>query len=360
MKFFALATLTTVLLGACGGGSGPTPAPVEPTATRAAAQLLTPTRELQPITFPADEAPHHYITEWWYYTGHLFTPEGERYGFEYVFFQVSFGAFPTTFAAHFAITDNARATFTYAEKSGLNASSPADGFHLQLGDWDMQGALGYDQLRAAMDGYAVDLTLTDEKAPVLHNEIGYVDLGASGGSYYYSRTRMRVTGEIVIDGQPIQVTGKAWMDHQWGNFVSVGAGWDWFAVQLDNGEELTISLVRDNDFNIAIAYGTLVRSDGSAVNLTGEDVVVTPDGEWTSPYSGASYPARWSIELPQYEWNIQLVPSMPDQELDTRASTGTIYWEGEVEVNGTVGVANVTGLGYVELTGYAKGSLFDR
>lgn len=360
MRFIALSTLLAILLGACSGGNGSTSVPAEPPATRAAAQLLTPTPEFQPVTFPADEAPHDYITEWWYYTGHLFTPDGARYGFEFVFFQVRFGAFPTTYAAHFAITDNAREVFSYAERTGMNASIPAEGFHLQLGDWEMRGVLGRDQLRAALEGYAIDLNLTDEKGPVLHNEIGYVDFGASGSSYYYSRTRIDVAGELVVDGDALPVTGEAWMDHQWGNFISVGGGWDWFAVQLDNNEELTISLVRDNDFSVAIAYGTLVRADGSAENLTAQDIVVTPDGEWTSPHSGAVYPARWTIELPQYEWNIQLEPSLPDQELDTRASTGTIYWEGEVEVNGVVGVADVAGLGYVELTGYAAGGLFDR
>ena len=354
MRAVALLLLLGLLAAGCASGGDPTPAAVGPTPTRAAAELLSPTPSVQPITFPADESPHDYITEWWYYTGHLFTAGGERYGFEYVFFQVSFGAFPTSYAAHFAITDNPRSQFRYAEKTGMNASTPAEGFLLQLDDWQMRGALGHDELSAALDGYAIDLTLTDEKRPVLHDGDGYVEFGASGDSYYYSRTRMRVSGELVVDGTPLEVTGEAWMDHQWGNFVSVGAGWDWFAVQLDNGEELTISLVRDTEFNVAIAYGTLVRADGSAVNLTGDDFIVTPSGEWVSPHSGAVYPARWNIELPRYGWNLELVPSLPDQELDTRASTGTIYWEGEVEVSGAVEGAVVTGLGYVELTGYAE------
>jgi predicted secreted hydrolase len=169
---------------------------------------------------------------------------------------------------------------------------------------------------------------------------------------------MDVTGTLTVDNEPLTVTGEAWMDHQWGNFISVGAGgWDWFSVQLENDRELTISLIFDADHDIVMSYGTLVLEDGSVEHLETGDFTVEPTDTWESPDTGAIYPSRWTIDVPGQAWSIELVPSMPQQELDTTASTGVIYWEGEVEVTGTIGNSPVQGLGYVELTGYASESM---
>ena len=344
------------VLGACNSRADVASPPVAATPPRAAAALLAPTAGIMPVRFPEDEAPHDMLTEWWYYTGHLFTADGRRYGFEYVIFQANRGAFPPVYAANFAITDNPAGTFQYAEKTAQNAVQPTDqGFALRLDDWSMTGALGTDRLRAAMPGYAIDLTAQATKPPALHNGNGFVNFGPAGGSYYYSRTRMNASGTLIVGNETLQVTGEAWMDHQWGNFISVGAGgWDWFSTQLDNGTELTISLIRDDAGGIAGAYGTLVGADGASQNLRQDEFVVTATGSWTSPTSGATYPSGWTIELPGRGWSLTLAPSMLDQELRTTASTGVIYWEGEVLVAGTIAGATVSGLGYVELTGYDR------
>ncbi len=337
------------------------PDPVEPAATptRAAEALIAPPPEIEPVRFPEDEGPHDMLTEWWYYTGHLFTETGDRYGFEYVIFQANRGAFPPYYASHFAITDNPAGTFQFDEKAGPGAAlETAQGFNLALDGWTMSGALGVDYLEAAMDDYAIDLTLTATKPPALHNDIGYVEFGPAGGSYYYSRTNMHVTGSLTVGDEELEVTGEAWMDHQWGNFISVGAGgWDWFSVQLENNQELTISLIFDAESNVVMSYGTLVFEDGTVEHLQPGDFAVEPTDKWRSPDTGATYPSRWTIEVPDHAWSIELVPSLPQQELDTTASTGVIYWEGEVEVTGTVSGSPVAGLGYVELTGYASRAL---
>lgn len=353
----ALAFLVTACAGQ-GAEADPVPEPVA-TPTRAAEALLAPQPEIKPVRFPEDEAPHDMLTEWWYYTGHLFTEEGDRYGFEYVIFQANRGAFPSYYAAHFAITDNPSGTFHFDEKAGPGAAlEAAEGFNLDLDGWTMSGVLGTDRLAAEMVGYAIDLSLTATKPPALHNDIGYVEFGPAGGSYYYSRTNMEVTGTLTVNDEPLTVTGEAWMDHQWGNFISVGAGgWDWFSVQLENNQELTISLIFDAAHNIVMSYGTFVVEDGSVENLETGDFTVTSTDTWESPDTGAIYPSRWTIDVPDRDWSIELVPSMPQQELDTTASTGVIYWEGEVEVSGTIGDAPVQGLGYVELTGYASDSM---
>lgn len=359
-RFFPIAVLLlTLTLAACGADSASTESDVasRPAPTRAAAAFAAPESEILPVTFPEDEAPHDMLTEWWYYTGHLYTEDGRRFGFEYVFFQGIRGEFPPYYAAHFAVTDGAAERFEYEERSGPGAVQTTDaGFALALGSWSMAGALGEDRLIAEMDSFAIELDLSASRPVVLHGGTGYVDFGPSGGSYYYSRTRMDITGTFAVDGQPLEVTGEAWFDHQWGNFISVGAGgWDWFAVQLENGADLTISLVHDEDRQVVMSYGTLVPPDGAVVHLETGDFEVTSIDTWTSPHSGATYPSRWTIALPQRELTLDLIPTMSDQELLTVASTGVIYWEGEVEVTGTMAGEPVAGLGYVELTGYADG-----
>ena len=356
LQFTLVAVCMSVLVASCGARRPSTPAANSaPTPTRAAASLLTPTTAVQPVSFPEDEAPHDLLTEWWYYTGHLFTPNRQRYGFEYVIFQANRGVFPPVYAAHFAITDNPAGTFHYAEKLGANASySTAQGFDLRLDTWTMSGALGADHLRADMPGYAMRIDARASKPPALHNTIGYVDFGASGGSYYYSRTRLDVSGMLTVAGEPLAVTGEAWMDHQWGNFIAVGGGgWDWFSVQLKSGEDLTLSVIRDLSGAIAVSYGTLVRANGSTEHLDASAFAISATSSWTSPESGATYPAGWTVGLPGAGWVLTLTPSLPDQELRTGASTGVIYWEGEVVVAATIAGQPVDGLGYVELTGYS-------
>src|SRR5205823_5119535 len=198
---------------------------------------------LPPIRFPQDEAPHRDLTEWWYYTGHLNSvmPGGQvnHYGFELVIFQALRSDLPPVYASHFAISDISRGEFHYDQRrviasAPLPAQSSTLEINVQAGDWRIQGENGSDHLVAAMTNYAINLNLTDQKAPVLHNGNGLITYGLAGFSYYYSRTRMAVTGTLQDHGQPLQVTGQAWMDHQWGDFLTLAkSGWDWFSIQLN-------------------------------------------------------------------------------------------------------------------------------
>ena len=151
------------------------------------------------------------------------------------------------------------------------------------------------------------------------------------------------------------MSGLAWFDHQWGDFIAVGAGgWDWFSVQLADGRDLTISLVHGPGGVEVLDYGTLVAADGTARHLTGPEFTVAVLGRWQSPRSGASYPSRWRIQLAGEGLTLELTPTLADQELDTSTTTGVTYWEGEVTVSGTDRQGRgVSGQGYVELTGYA-------
>jgi predicted secreted hydrolase len=221
--------------------------------------------------------------------------------------------------------------------------------------WVMTGAGGSDRLAAVSgQGFGIDLALDGSDGPIaFHDQDGWVDFGPAGGSYYYSRTRKPASGSILLDGERLAVTGDAWFDHQWGDFITVGGGgWDWFAVNLDDGTDLTLSLVRDADGSYPLVYGTQVRPTGAVGHLPAGSFTLEVTDHWTSDATGINYPAGWHVELPTADLTIDLRPTVDAQELDTRASTGVVYWEGSQEVSATRDGAALGGEAYVELTGY--------
>ena len=388
-----LATLAMVVitaaLGACTGAGNPILA--NPTAPRPS--IAPPTEppvaivDPIPVTFPRDDGPHDRLTEWWYYTGHLVATTGQRFGFEYVIFRAERGDFPTTWASHLAITDETGGAFYYGQRLEIGAQvdrSPRGvtgelvGFNLSLSGidptdpttfgrpaWAMAGTGGTDRVQASLapdeaaaagapGGLGLDLLLRATKPPALHDRDGWIDFGPAGGSYYYSRTAMDATGTVELDGETLTVTGDAWFDHQWGDFISVGGGgWDWFAVNLDDGTDLTLSLVRDADGSYPLIYGTIVDPDGTTRHLDRDAFSVEVADRWTSPLTGADYPAGWSIAIPGEGLQVVLAPTVAAQELDTRATTGVVYWEGSQVVSATRDGRPLGGEAYVELTGYA-------
>jgi predicted secreted hydrolase len=387
----ALALVALVVAG-CGGG----PVLANPPAPRPSIAAATPRPsspdDPQPIRFPVDDGPHHRLTEWWYYTGHLVangpqaSPVKRTFGFEFVIFRAERGTFPTSWASHLALTDETGRRFVYAQRlqvgeavdrSGRAADGTPTGFDLALTGldptdpstldrpaWSMSGSGGTDRLSAALapaeattagvSALGLELALTSRKPPALHDRDGWIDFGPAGGSYYYSRTSMAARGSVTFDAATLPVDGSAWFDHQWGDFISVGGGgWDWFAVNLDDGRELTLSLVRDADGSYPLVYGTLVDAAGGTTHLDRDAFGVTVTRRWTSPTTGAEYPAGWSITIPSQALTIELRPTVPGQELDTRATTGVVYWEGSQIVTATSHGRPLGGQGYVELTGYA-------
>jgi predicted secreted hydrolase len=89
------------------------------------------------------------------------------------------------------------------------------------------------------------------------------------------------------------------------------------------------------------------------VHLPSDAFTVTSVDTWQSPDTGAVYPSGWTISIPSEQLEISLTPTVLDQELDTRRTTGVIYWEGSQIVEATHAGEGVGGEGYVELTGYA-------
>jgi predicted secreted hydrolase len=338
------------------------------------ARALAPRR----FAFPADHGPHPaFRTEWWYWTGNLVARDGggpaRRFGFQLTFFRsalvpaaparASAWAARDAYLAHFAFTDVAGRRFRAAERWARGAlelaGAEGDPFRVWLGEWTAtgEGPLALPmRLRAGDGAIAIDLALGSAKPPVLQGDRGLSRKSAEPGnaSYYYSLTRMPAAGEVRIDGRALAVEGLAWMDREWGTSALAAdqVGWDWFALQLDDGRELMVYRLRRRDGTVDPAsQGSLVAADGSGRALAAADVAIEVTGHWTSPRGGTRYPAGWRVRVPAEGLDLRVTPWIPDQELDLAIR----YWEGAVQVAGTAAGRPAGGAGYVELVGYAGG-----
>lgn len=310
----------------------------------------------RPLNLPRDETPHDVATEWWYFTGHLTSDDGRLYGFQLVFFRAKRSGLKGI-VAHAAVTDTRAGRFAYDQRAELDTRTFDPGkttLLLRLGDWQISGAGGSYTLMASVPGYSYHLRLMSTKPAVLHTGDGYV-LGATGQpSYYYSRTRLQVMGTLTASNQELAVRGQAWMDHQWGDFTNLSAaGWDWLALQLDDGRDLMAFYFRDQVGRRHFGAATLVDAEGTSQTLAADQIILTPMQTWKSPSSGATYPIAWRVTVPSADLDAFISATVTDQELDTRRTTGLTYWEGQAMVYAEEGGERPIGLAYLELTGYA-------
>jgi predicted secreted hydrolase len=361
-SFFLMCALLTLLQASCGFPGIPSTTTQLPQTNVSPASAVLP-----PIRFPQDEAAHRDLTEWWYYTGHFNTlmPGGTShyYGFELVFFQALRSTFPPVYAAHFAISDVTRGAFHFDQRrqtepdAVIPNGTSNGGINVSINDWSVKGINGLDHLAASMPGYTMRVDLQGLKPATLHNGNGIISFGIGGFSYYYSRTHMAVSGTLVDHGQPLKITGEGWMDHQWGNFISLGGGgWDWFSVQLSNNTEMMIYLLRDALGNITTSYIGYITPNAQEQLLPASALHVTVLHHWKSPVTGANYPSGWQLDInsQQLQASLTLQPELKNQELVVYQSTGNSYWEGAVSIQGRSQGKSISGEGYVELTGYAR------
>lgn len=326
----------------------------------------------QGLAFPKDHGPHpDFQTEWWYYTGNLEAEDGRHFGYQLTFFRrallppdqrverASDWGTDQVYLAHFTITDVSAGRFQAFERFARGAAGIAGAqsppYRVWLEDWSVE-QVGEDlyRLQAAEGEARLELLLTDTKGPVLQGERGYSRKGPEPGnaSFYISQTRLASEGTIQVGGGSFTVTGQSWMDHEFSSSaLSEGqVGWDWFALQLNDGSELTVFHIRRADGGAdPFSSGMLVLPDGSTRLLTREDFQIDPDGAWRSPHTGAEYPAGWQVAVPSAGLSLQVEPYLADQELNVSYS----YWEGAVRISGESSAGPVEGSGYVELTGYA-------
>ena len=322
------------------------------------------------FAFPRDHGSHpEYRTEWWYYTGHLRTAEGRRYGFEVTFFRagVTRNPQPATrwdlqdlMPAHFAVTDVERKEFRFYEKlnrASVFTANAAEG-KLDVFNEAWRATTNPDgswRLVAKQGDDALDLVLRTRKPPAVHGSNG-VSVKAQGvgyASHYYSMTSLEAEG--TINGQ--RATGQVWMDHEFGSSVlrENQQGWDWFSIQLDNDAELMLYVIRRIDGTPDVtSSGSLIASDGRVIPIRHDQMRITALAKWKSPKSGATYPVRWRVEVPAFGVALEVNPLMNAQELMTKGSTRVTYWEGACDVSGSFGGVAVRGAGYVEMTGYDR------
>ena len=333
-------------------------------------QLALPGRK---ISFPQDHFSHpDFKTEWWYYTGHLETEQGRKYGYQVTFFRLGLRdrqkeqreekpLFTDLYMAHFALSDKQEKKFLFRERSnrgyGDKAGASVDRYLVWNEDWKVE-AKGQSHVIEVKDrDITLRLQVTPLKPPVLHGENGLSQKGEGTGraSYYYSLTRLKTEGELEIGGKGERVHGLSWMDHEFASnqLGEDQVGWDWFSLQLDNKREIMLYLIRRQDGALdSYSSGTLVYENGATRHLKLSDFHVEVLERWKSSKRGGNYPMRWKVQIPAEEIDLEVIPFFPNQELDTRKSTQVTYWEGSVQVRGSYKNKPVQGLGYVEMTGY--------
>ena len=314
----------------------------------------TPNAPAPLVTLPADEGPHDSGIEWWYFNGLLTDDRGQEYSFHYVTFQseATGGAVPHLLQA--SLGDHTAGNHLTGEQVILDSlDSDATGIDIAVNGWEMQGDGQSYNLEFDLEGYSLDLEAVAVRPPTLHHGVGLVSLGPAGDTFYYSRTRLDLTGRITVNGQQSPITGVAWMDHQWGDEISQRVGWDWASVQLDDGSDLMAVMVWDpSDRTPFAGYGTLVSPDGSVLTLEQDDVSITSSEVWTSPVTGIEYPSGWTLTIPSLDLRLDLEPVLVDSEFAGSRYTPAVYWEGEVRISGRRNGQTVGGRGFMELVGY--------
>lgn len=325
-----------------------------------------------PISLPEDGAAHYWAqTEWWYYTGHLTAEDGRDFGYEITFFKriTNEDNVPHVFIpvpahwlkdvamlGHFAVSGLTGKKFasTEIDNSFNKSRADEDKYYLQIDKWKAYEENGKHMLYAEMKDYQLSLELEPAKPAALHGHNGIVNKGGSNANYYYSFTNMKTSGTLTLDGKPVKVAGKSWMDHEYGTMrlTPPQSGWDWFSVQLDNDCELMLYLIRsDTDEKIHCAGGTFVLPNGRTIWITADDFSVKTLDYWYSKKTDSSYPVAWEIIVNSLNLKLNINPVFAEQELILKPLP---YWEGNVLISGTYNNLPVQGKGYVELVGYSK------
>ena len=325
--------------------------------------------------FPADHYSHdEFKTEWWYYTGHLESTDKKAFGFELTFFRsgapisdgVSSGAFAlkNVYMAHFALTDVSGKKFFYEEKlsRGGAGSAGASGkdYNVWLENWNVtrDPKTGKHHLVAKSKDCSIDLSLGEAKVPAIHGHQGVSQKASCVGcaSHYYSLTRMPADGDVTVGGKNYSVRGAAWMDHEFGSnqLADNQVGWDWFSIQLDDGTDMMLYLMRLKDGTYdAHSSGTFISADGGTQHLKLNDYKIEASKNWKSPHTGGQYPTSFHVTVPSKQLDLQIEAQLQDQELASKDRTGISYWEGACRVSGQHNGAAVRGQAYVEMTGYS-------
>ncbi len=320
------------------------------------------------LSFPRDFGAHpDFRTEWWYVTGWLEMPDRKPVGFQVTFFRSATEHDtdnPSRFApkqlviAHVALSDPALGKLLHDQKIaregfGLAYAKQGD-TDVKLGDWRfVRNSEGRYTVDVAARDFALNFTLTPTQQRMLQGDRGFSRKGPKPeqASYYYSEPQLKVAGTIRRNGKPVDVRGSAWLDHEWSTTVldPDAAGWDWTGINLDDGSALMAFQIRAKDGSRMWAHAALRDPAGKVTQFNAGQVHFQPQRTWNSPRTSATYPVATRIETGTDAWDLS--PLQDDQELDSRQSTGAVYWEGAVSVSRG---GKPAGRGYLEMTGYVK------
>ena len=333
------------------------------------------------MVFPRDHHSHpDFKTEWWYFTGNLEAEGLGPVGFQFTLFRQ--GVLPpgaavpdSAWAArdfgfgHAALSFPGKKEFFYAQLlergSFGTAEFPAPG-RGKAGDEALLARVktwrvdllpdGSFHIRAGFDGHSLDLFARPLVDPVLQGNNGHSQKAAGEGnaSMYYSIPRLETTGTITRAGVAHRARGQSWLDREWASnqLGPEQVGWDWFALQLDDGRDLMVYRMRLRDGGTdPHSHGSLREKDGTVRHLAIKDFELVPGRTWRSPSTGGVYPIEWTLRVPDAGVDLKITAAQEEQEL---ALEPVSYYEGSIRATGTPGSASPGGIGYMELTGYAR------
>jgi predicted secreted hydrolase len=369
-----------LLSAACWAG-WPLAVPAAPAAAASTADD-DPVRRGRPMVFPRDHGAHlSAAIEWWYLTGHLVATGNAPFGFQITFFRARTGldaALDSRFAArhllfaHAALTDLGARAHLHQQRIARWSGDPAARLaHAALHDTDLHVG-GWTLLRsdsgpgqsrytsrfgsvgtATGQDFELALQLRAPQPPLLQGDAGFSRKGPdeAQASHYISEPQLKTTGTLRRSGKTLDVTGRAWLDHEWSDSLMhpQAVGWDWVGMNLDDGSALTAFQLRRADGSALWAGGGWRGADGRSSRFETDAVRFTAQRSWRSPGTGATYPLHWQLDTPAGRFEVRAL--LDAQELDSRASTGTVYWEGLSELLDAQ--QRRIGTGYLEMTGYA-------
>jgi predicted secreted hydrolase len=319
------------------------------------------------IRFPRDTGAHpSFRNEWWYITGWIRDPDGNRFGVQITFFRNRprvAESNPSAFAprqllfAHAAIADPRHGRLRHDQRAAREgfelAGAAEDTTAAWIDDWSLK-LVGdaYVATISARD-FRFELRFAPGQSVLLEGDGGFSQKGRSieNASYYYSQPQLAVSGKVAIEGKEANVTGTAWLDHEWSSaaLAPEASGWDWIGINFDDGGALMAFRMRDRSGAALWAGGTFRGPDRASRFFEPAEIRFTADRRWRSPRTGTEYPVTMRVSAGGEEYALE--PLLDDQELDARASTGTVYWEGAVRA---LRGGREVGRGYLELTGYGK------
>ena len=330
--------------------------------------------EQRKFIFPQDHGSHtKFKTEWWYFTGNLVSAEGEEFGYQFTIFRTALSKNKNNrssdwnsnqiYMSHFAVTDISQNKFYFQERFSRDgnklAGAQINPLKIWLEDWQVVQVgdkyifdLPVLSIKAKTEKVEINFNLESIKPFVLQGNNGLSQKGRQIGnaSYYYSYTRLKTSGKIVLEGKEFKIAGYSWMDREWSTSALSDdqKGWDWFALQMDDNTEIMYYQMRKTDGTPDIfSKGVIVNQNSTSESIKKEDVVLKIMGDWKSS-DGTIYPSGWNLKIPSKNIDLNISPAVKNQLMDVTIK----YWEGSVKIEGTKKGSPITGRGYVELTGY--------